>query len=302
MAHTGESHVKRLPGTAPALPLGSELSEQLGRNPLHFSDPWGAPPGIHFLHCLMVVNFESSASLLIGTVSIYAPWPSKVLVHVPPARSCVTSCISVPVLLSFPIRLFSSGTSPCQVRTVGPTQCGGKRSREKCMKCSFPQGCWNGWRSELFACERNTSSDSPELNSRSIPEVGGQRRKGLECSLAGVLTRQEGCRPPQLQVCCGLGLRGKISQGCWISRASPSSSLQCTWSASVPKGLEGQTVWSGGEWGEGKRAFLIQRGRGALLSAYVAGTQACLARSSGFSKEAGNLAFCMKSGSSCDTV
>lgn len=35
----GESRVKRLPGTAPVLPLGPELSEQLGRNPLHFSDP-----------------------------------------------------------------------------------------------------------------------------------------------------------------------------------------------------------------------------------------------------------------------
>lgn len=63
-----------------------------------------------------------------------------------------------------------------------------------------------------------------------------------------------------------------------------------------------ETVRSGGDCGEGKGAFLVQRGVEALLSVHTARTQALFAMSSDFSREAGNLAFYMKSGDFYNTL
>ena len=99
---------------------------------------------------------------------------------------------------------------------------------------------WNGWRNEVFTCERNTSSDFPELNrSKSSPEVGGPRRKGLECREGRCHHKAGGMQAAPAAGVLWARLKGKDKPGLLVSRASPSSSwqVQCTCSASVPKGL-----------------------------------------------------------------
>lgn len=117
----------------PCSPQGLRSSEQSNWNPLDFPNPFHVvfASGICFSDCFLVVNFESSASLPVGSASVHPPWPSEVLAWGWPVRGCVKSPRCYPHPHRFPIGSSNVAWEPI----VGLTQSGGKGEKES---------AWNG--------------------------------------------------------------------------------------------------------------------------------------------------------------